>query len=419
MTTENAFPDVAGARQKTAHPIVFLFLTLPLGISSGYFGLTLIYLFSNAGISVEQMAKLEAISSIPLIVSFLWAPIIDSTWSLKKWYVTSTLTTSVCMLLAAFIPVKTSNFILMACLSTLCCFVITFFSGATSGLSAHDTAADAKGRTGGYKQAGNLGGASLGGGAGIWMAEHLHHTWIPGVVLALICALCCLALFFVKEPQTTFRAKNLGKTLSNALQDVWVTIKARLGLLALVLCVLPMGTCAVAELFAPIAKEWKAGADMVALTTGVTGGVLAIAGCLIGGWICDHMHRQKAFIWFGLLQAATAVGMALCPHTPLMYAGWTLLYSFIGGLCFAAFNAFILEAAGTGAAVSKLELYGAVSMIPIVVLKWIEGKAHTRWGSSGMLLMEAGCAIASTVLFISISALIKTRSSRMETVPLA
>jgi PAT family beta-lactamase induction signal transducer AmpG len=409
MISEQAFPDIANASQKTAHPVVFMFLTLPIGISSGYFGITLIYLFSNVGIAIEQMAELGAISTIPLIMSFLWSPIIDSTWSLKKWYLLGTVTTSVCMLFAAVISIKTSNFMLMAYLSILYAFVTTF-SGAVSGLSAHDTAANAKGRTGGYRQAGNLGGASLGGGAGLWMAEHLQYTWISGVVLALICALCCLALFFVKEPQTTFRVKNLSQTLKNALQDVWATIKMRLGLLALILCAIPIGTSAASALFSPIAKEWKAGADMVALVTGVSGGFMAIAGCLIGGWICDYINRQKAFIWFGLLQATAAAGMGLCPHTPQMYAGWTLFYSFIGGLCFAAYNAVTLEASGTGAAVSKLELYSAVSIIPIALLNWFEGKAHTRWGSSGMLLMEAGCAVVSTVLFIGLSAFIKLRS---------
>jgi PAT family beta-lactamase induction signal transducer AmpG len=413
MIAEHAFPDVANASQKKAHPVVFMFLTLPIGISSGYFGVTLIYLFCNAGIAIERMAELGAISTIPLIMSFFWSPIIDSTWSLKKWYLLGTVTTSVCMLFAAIISVKASNFMLMAYLSVLYAFVTTF-SGAVSGLSAHDTAADAKGRTGGYRQAGNLGGASLGGGAGLWMAGHLQYTWISGVVLSLICALCCLALFFVKEPQTTFKVKRLSQTLKNALQDVWATIKVRLGLLALILCAIPMGTSAASSLFSPIAKEWKAGADMVALVTGVSGGIAAIAGCLIGGWICDRMDRQKAFLWFGLLQATAAAGMALCPHTPLMYAGWTLFYSFIGGFCFAAYNAVVLEASGTGAAVSKLELYSAVSIIPIALLNWFEGKAHTRWGSSGMLLMEAGCAVASTVLFISVSTFIKSRSRRME-----
>jgi hypothetical protein len=48
MIFKNAFKYVADAVQKTAHPVVFIFLTLPIGISGGYFGITLMYLFSLA-----------------------------------------------------------------------------------------------------------------------------------------------------------------------------------------------------------------------------------------------------------------------------------------------------------------------------------------------------------------------------------
>ena len=47
-----------------------------------------------------------------------------------------------------------------------------------------DTPDDEKGRAGGWSQAGNLRGAGLGGGAGLWLAQHSGHPWISGAVLA-------------------------------------------------------------------------------------------------------------------------------------------------------------------------------------------------------------------------------------------
>ena len=72
---------------RAAHPFVFLVLILPFGVMSGYLTVTLAYLLSQAGMSVEQVAELVAVSFIPQTWKFLWAPIADTTLTRKTWYV--------------------------------------------------------------------------------------------------------------------------------------------------------------------------------------------------------------------------------------------------------------------------------------------------------------------------------------------
>jgi hypothetical protein len=90
-----------------------------------------------------------------------------------------------------------------------------------------------------------------------------------------------------------------------------------------------------------------------------------------------------------------------------MYIIWTLIYTFISGLEYAAFSAYALEATGRGAAASKLELYNGFSWLPIYLMIWIEGLAYTKWGANGILEAEALFACIAAALFIPIQTMIK------------
>jgi MFS family permease len=184
-----------------------------------------------------------------------------------------------------------------------------------------------------------------------------------------------------------------------------------MGILAMVLCFLMMSTGAASNLWSAVAKDWGAGANTVALVTGAMGGIFAAAGCLLGGWICDRINRQSAYLLFGLLGALCAVGMAYSIKTELMYIIWTSVYAVSMGLGYAGFSAFVLEAIGKGAAATKYNIYAALSNIPIYLMIYIEGWAHTQWGPKGMLNIEAVFAVLAIILFLLLQAAMNERKS--------
>jgi len=174
---------------------------------------------------------------------------------------------------------------------------------------------------------------------------------------------------------------------------------------------LPLGTGAASYLFAALAKDWHVGADIVAKVTGGLGGLAIILGCLIGGWISDQINKQKAFVFFSLLQAVCCVAMALSPHVPVMYIVWTLTYALINGLVNGAYAAFCLEASGRGAAASKFEIYASASYLPLYFMFWISGLSYTKWGAPGMLNSEAVFALLAAFTFVAAWVVLK-RSKR-------
>ena len=388
--------------QKGAHPSVFLILILPFGIISGYVSVTFAYLFSQAGVPVEAIAAMVGAALLPQVIKFAWAPLVDAYLSLKKWYVLSCIVTAACMVAMSVLPVRASNVPLLTIIIIIGNVASSFLGVAVSGLAAHDTPDELKGRVSGFYQAGNLGGAGLGGGAGLWLAQHITGAWIPGVVLGISCLLCCAALFFVTEHPSTVRAAGVVETLENLSKDIWNTFKTRLGVMAMILCFLPLGTGAASGLWSAVAGDWKASADTVAFVTGLMSGIITALGCLAGGWICDKWNRQMAYLVFGLLQAVCLVAMAYAPHTEWMYIFWTSLYAFGVGLSYAGFSAFVFEAIGKGAAGTKYTVYASLSNAPIYYMTIIDGWAHTRYGPTGMLNTEAAFAVLGSVVFLTL-----------------
>lgn len=398
---------------KPVNPFLFTILILPIGVSTGYVMVTLGYLLSKAGVSVEKIAALVAATLLPHILKFLWAPLVDTTLSFKKWYWISGIVNAAGIFATGILPLQESSLAYLTIIVILSQFAVTFLCMATEGLMAYNVPEELKGRTGGFFQAGNLGGAGLGGGLGLILAQRFSAPWMVSAALAVICFACGLALFFFKDPVITIREEKISKTYKNLIIDVWDTIKTKSGLLALLLCFLTLGTGAASNLWASVAKEWNASADTVAFTTGIFSGLISAAGCLLGGWICDQMNSRNAYLLFGLAAAICLVLMAYAPKTELMFIVWTSLYALTTGLSYAGFTAFTLDTIGKGAAATKYNVYAALSNTPIYLMTYILGIAFTRFGVKGMLNTEAAFAVGAVILFILIRKIIY-RNNRVD-----
>lgn len=400
MNFNNLFSS--STSEKHPHPSVFMFLFLPFGVMSGYVSVTIGFLLTRAGIPLVQVAPLIAMTLLPNIFKFIWAPLVDTTLSVKKWYLIANVITAIGILMTGILPLKVEYLTLMTVIIFLASFASTFIAMATESLMAHDTPDNLKGRAGGWSQAGNLGGLGLGGGVGLWLAEVLPEPWMAGAIIAFACLFCSLGLTFLSEPKSFLREKSYLQTIGNLNRDIWIVLKSRMGFLALFLCFLPIGSGAASNLWSTISNDWSASANTVALIIGVIGGILSAIGCLVGGWICDLMDRKKAYILFGILQALCAVGMAYSPRTEQMFILWTSLYALSTGLTYAGFTAFVLEAIGKGAAATKYNVFASLSNAPIYYMIYIDEWAHGKWSAFGMLTIESIMALIGMILFITI-----------------
>jgi len=383
-----------------AHPIVFLFLIIPFGMMSGYLSVTIAYVLAQAGVSAGLIAGVIAASYIPHSWKFLWAPISDTTLTRKTWYLLAAGVSMTGVFALGAVPATEASLPLLTVVVLVSNIAVTFLAMSVESFMAHGTSDSGKGRAGGWFQAGNLGGQGVGGGAGLWMAQSLPDPWMAGAVLAAAGLACCLALAFVAEPQAVHRGGALAGNLKNVVKDLWAITRSRFGFLALVVCFLPIGTGAASNLWSAVAGDWHASADTVALVNGVFGGIIAAAGCIAGGYLCDRMDRKTAYCAYGALQALCAVAMAMAPRTEFTYIVFTMVYWFITGLTYAAFSAVVLEAIGHGAVATKYNLFASLSNMPIGYMTFVDGVAHDKWGPEGMLYTEAAIGLAGLAVFI-------------------
>ncbi len=419
--------------ERSAHPVLFLVLFLPLGISNGYVVVTLAYLMAVSGIGVDAIATLAAWSLAPQTWKVLGGPLVDTTLSNKSWYAISAVVTGVLMIATAIVPLTLPNIALITVLVFAFSTATGFNALAADSIMAHATKPEEKGRAGGWSQAGNLGGSGIGGGAGLWLSQHANPGWldhagrwltqhtslagfseaglwlsqhvtaagVAGTSLGLLVAFSCAALPFAHEPPAGHRGDSFGHSLVNVGKDAWSLMRSRVGLLAIVAMSLPISVAAMTNLWSAVAGDWHASADWVALVNGALGGVISMAGCIIGGWLCDKMDRRTAFNVFSLTVCVCAAGMAFAPRTQDMFIYFVCVYMFLTGFCYAAFGAVVLEAIGKGAAATKYNLLASLANVPIIYLTKIDGWAHTAWGSTGMLLTEALVPIAGTLIFVA------------------
>ena len=398
------------SRHRAPHPFLFLVLFVPFGAVPGFLTVALAYELSKKGIDTGDIAIVVGLSYICLILKWLWAPLVDTLFTRKIWYVGSTLVCALGFWLAGRAAMGDHpSLALISVALTVSNFTATLLAMAVESLMAATIPDDQRGRAGGWSQAGNLGGQGLGGGLSLWLIQSQGFTDAQsGAALGVLCALCCLALFRVDDTRPLLKvdghveaAGHLGvaANLKAIGGDLWQLLCSRIGILALLICLLPIGSGAAQNLWSPIASEWHASAQTVAFVTGAMSGLISAIGCLAGGWLCDRMDRRTAYCLFGFLLALAAIGMALCPRTSAQYIFWTSAYAFVVGLCYAAYCAVVLEAIGQTAAATKFSFLSAVSNTPIMVMTFVDGAAQSRWGTSGMLWADAACGVAGIVVF--------------------
>jgi PAT family beta-lactamase induction signal transducer AmpG len=380
------------------HPWVFMVLIIPFGAASGYVSVTLGWQLKQAGASVEQIAALVALGVLPQTWKFLWAPVVDITLTQKRWYILAGILCAIGTGATGFFPATKAGLMALSTLVFLTSVATTLLAMSVESLLAYSTPEELKGHVAGWYQAGNLGGSGIGGGLGLFLVGHLSAPWMASSIVGGLCLACCAALALVPPSERPPRAPAVFKNIGATLKDVWQLMRNRSGILALILCFLPVGNCAVA--FSAIADEWKASSDTVALITGVLGGVISAVGCVVGGWFCDRMDRQKAYVVFGLLLAASDVAMALLPRTQAEFVLWVSVNNFTAGMCYAAFSAFVLEVIGKGAAATKYNALASLANMPIYYLTIIDGWTHDHWNSARMFYTESGLAAVSAVMFL-------------------
>jgi MFS family permease len=418
--------------RRPPHPFLYFLLFLPFGATAGFISVTIGSLAGKAGLPDTVIAGMIAMNTLPHTWKFLWAPLVDTIWTSRGWYITSNMTSSVVIIAIGFIPISESTVGLITGLVFINGLSTTFVGMCTESLMARLTPPEGRGAAGGWSQAGNVGGSMV-GGFGLLIANNTEYSWLPSLVVGTALGACSLALAFVKEPpppdprpkfMVSLRA--LGRDVHGLLIDpkrarkvpqkwmlvlppVFLYTLSGAGILSIALCLMPIGSGGAANLFAVIAPDWNASDELVAFANGLISGGAAIVGSLAGGYLSNKVDKKWAYAIAGVILAVFTVGMAAGPRTPELYVAGVVAYYFGLGMCYATFTAFVLDIIGHSGGATKYNLFASLANMPIYTMALVDGWVATAHGRTEMLWVDGLSGIAGAILLMGIVFILRKR----------
>ena len=382
----------------------YALLYLPWGLASGFMTVTLSYVLAQAGISVAVIAGLVALFLLPATWKMLVGPVIDVSLTPVRWCIIATAATIIVMGIFGATTPDSAAVPLLSALSLALGITTSLSGSATTATMAAISEDSQRGAIAGWLQVAQLGGAGLGGGAGLWLAQHAGGLSASTVMIIVLLALSLLPLLRVRL-SVRVQGRSLGVQTRELGRVLMTTLRTRRGALALLLNLLPAGLGASANLWSAIAGDWNASADLVALFGGALGGLASIPGCLLGGYLCDRLPRRSVYIGACLFSAAGLAVMALAPHTAGWFATMVLVNALLLGVAWAGVSAVVFETLTEVGAATVFSLLASASNVPVVIMTVVVGAVRTRSGPTAMLLVEAGAGVLAMLLFMGIARL--------------
>ncbi|HQY64789.1 MAG: MFS transporter [Myxococcales bacterium] len=394
--------------RRAPHPVVWTILYLPFGAFSGFVTVALTFLATKKGLSISEGALLNGAQMLIQWLKWIWAPAVDVTLTPRKWYVLSTSLSASAILAMSAIPLGPSTLGVLLLLIAAASFVNSVVGMAIEAMIGGCTAPEDAGRVSAWFQAGNLGGAGLGGALGLFLIVSMPSPWMAGAIMGGLFLACCGALRFTPNVDALHEGKGPRAAVVGVVADLRKMLRSKGGLLSAILCVMPIGTGAAQVVLTQgkVAQLWGAGEREVELLQGLLAGLITTLGCFAGGWVCHRVRPRTAYAGIGIGLAIVATGMALSPATVTMYVAWSLLYSFGVGLAYAAFTAVVIHAMGKGSGATKYNIFASLSNFPIWWLGLVLGVAAQRWGPRSMLLTEAAFAVVAVVIVAASNTLV-------------
>lgn len=360
-------------------------LVIPYGFTSAVTVILMPYLLRKYGVSVDQIAGVVAVSTIPAIWSFLWSPLADA--GLRR---------RTCLLIAAVAAGLAASTAVLGVHGPLTILTaLLFLANACAGLlsSANGALLTAmpealRGRSAGWYQAGNLGGGAIGGGLVIWLADNASLTLVA-LAIAAATILPALAAFLIEEPVPLRRA--IGPQITGLFHDLREVFASRRTWLGLVFFLSPVGSAAIGNLISGVGPDYHASGTVVLWVTGIAGGLLSAGGCFIGGVVADRMNRMVAYALAGALAAVFGVYLALGLATPFTYAVGYAAYSVSAGFAYSVYTALLLDVVGKRkhAAAAAYSTLNASGNVPIAYMTWLDGVGYKHWGARGLMATDA------------------------------
>ena len=396
---------LARNNERTCPPFVFFFLHACTAWPVGVVGLALSSSLVGAGVSVQSVGSVIAANSLAFTLEFVWAPMVDSSLTRRRWFAIGVAAMSACLIALLVAPWRAVEVPLLTGLAFCAASGAAIAAVAVKGAMAYEIPPARLVSASAYYTAGGTVSKAIAGGGTLWLLTHLSSRPLAAGI-SVGASLLAGSWIVLVSPTKSLASRGVPAALISTVADLWRFIRTPEGILAAVMCVIPFGCGTEAGLIGAIAREWQVTPDQLA-AFGVLTALSTTAGAMVGGWFSMRFGSWHAYVLFGWLLIALVVGFAWSPRTPLWFLVVELVYRAVATASYATLLGIVMKAIGKGAASTKAAVLWSLANLAFAYPTLIEGVVHDRNGTVAMLLTDAGLAIASFGILLTLVVLLK------------
>jgi MFS family permease len=373
-------------------PIMFLVQALPV-------------FMRGQGVSLD-MIGLIALLGLPLILKFLWSPIIDrygfTPWGHYRFWILmlqslATILTVIC----AFIDIEKQFSLLMIFAFAISCLCATQ-DIATDALAVGLLKPEERGFGNGIQTAGHFIGAIMGGGAMLIILNQQGWT----VSLLIMAAMMILALIPVglyrEPPENTAAAqahqqrwKNLKSFYLSAIVNF--TRRPDIKVWMVILFLYMMGGNMAGTMFRPLLVDYGFSLADIGFVEGIVGHASGIAGALFAGLLITGLGRKRSLLFFGAMNGALMT-LYLLPQALDYTDIFTFYYIAIGtqfglGAAGTVLLTVIMDRSDISTAGTDFTVQTSILYLGSIGGSAISGVIADRFGYQGAFLTSIGIAV--------------------------
>ena len=376
-------------------PVWMMGLTnLTYGLYGGVVAFAVPQLLGDRHVPEAAIAGLTAIAFSPGFWAFAFSPILDVRFS-RRWYAMTLAVIAAVTLVIAFLNLGHVG--LLTVVLTVGFFAAYLYQSAVGGWLSSITNEEEEKTISVWITIGNVGGF---GAMAVGCNQIVSHLSVLAVALVLgaVVLLPTLAFPFMQAPGPDRRLAS--ESFGQFFGDLWLLVKRREVLIAVVLFVAPAGTFSLTNFLGSRGNDFHASAGFVGLSGGAGVAAGGIVGCLVFPAVSRLMALRPLYLTVGLVGAVFTLGMALLPHTPASFAVILIAENLFQSLAITISMAVIFDTIGRDNPLASTTFcfIGSAYGVPISYMIYVDAFGYGRGGIAGSLVVDAVAGIVASLL---------------------
>lgn len=354
------------------------------GLPFGFQATALPIYLRSAGMSLTGIGLATALS-IPWMLKFLWAPLVDRYGSerfgrRRSWIVPLQIALTLACAMAAFVDPETqlTELLLLVLLMNLCAATLDI---AVDGLAVDLLAERELGKGNIAQVVGYKIGMLTGGGLLVWASGWIGWEGLFFSMAALVALTLTVSLTFDERQQVVARAGEAARRTQARLGEILSLLRRSLATRSAVWLLLFIGTYKLGEnmadtMFKPFLVDAGFAHEQIGLWVGTWGMLFSIAGSVAGGYLASRGNLLRAVGITATLRAIPVAGewwLSLVEPTATKVIAVTCAEHFFGGALTTAMFAFMMSRVVKRIGATHFTLLAAVEVWGKVPAAWASG----------------------------------------------